>query len=162
MNKNFHRAGFSLAEIVIAIGVVVAVLIPLLALLATGLNSVRETSQEGGATNILTAVAADVRNVPRGETDSTLYEIPVWAAEGGLPLNGFIYLDEYGRILDSRNDDPAGQPDADARYVVAWTIPEPQSPAGSRVVHIRIGWPGNAPNPTGRVETLVVLARDRR
>lgn len=53
--------GFSLVECVIALGIICSALIPMLGLLPIGLNSMRNSSSQTCAINLITSIATDLR-----------------------------------------------------------------------------------------------------
>ena len=57
-----HRSGFSLVEVVLAIGIVAFCLIAVFGLLPTGLKSVKEANNEAGAANVMNLIADGLRN----------------------------------------------------------------------------------------------------
>jgi uncharacterized protein (TIGR02598 family) len=147
--KISRESGFSLVEVTMALGILTFALMVLLALLPVGLNTVQKSAQESAATNVLHAVAADIRNVPTGEQTSSLYGIPVWNASGST--SGDFFLDENG------NRAAAGTA---SNYSVYWTVRRPSAPATVPVhVHLEVAWPGDTPTPRGSIETLVTLSR---
>lgn len=145
--KPRSTTAFSLIEVTIALGIIAFAMIVIMGLLPAGMSTVRESSEESAATNILAAVAADIRNIPAGQTNTPAYGIPAWSdpvvAQGTLRV-------------DANGSEP-GSAQAPV-YAVTWTIiPPAAQSANPRYVHVRVAWPGNAPQPTGFVETLVGL-----
>jgi len=62
--RNNSKAGFSLVEVSVALGVVVFCLVTILGVLAVGVNSTHVSTAQTAATNILTAVASDIEATP--------------------------------------------------------------------------------------------------
>lgn len=78
--------GFSLVEVVLAIGVVSFALLSIMALLPLGLKTNRISAEESRAANILTAVEGDLRNSSAGTGTSLIYELPTpYKATAGPP-----------------------------------------------------------------------------
>lgn len=150
-----NKDGFSLVEITIAIGIISFALLALLGLLPTGLNTVKASADESIATNILTAVAADVRNIPEDEVVSEIYGIQVWDESAGD--SGTKFLDHNGDISWGGGDVPQN----DAGYVLQWKITRPPATSTNEpvAVHLAVLWPAQAAEEdrTGSFETLVVL-----
>jgi type II secretory pathway pseudopilin PulG len=140
--------GFSLVEVTLALGLVAFALISLLGLLPVGLNTVRESSDQRDGMNILSALDADIRNVPSGKTDSQIYGIPVWLDNGTVPPK---YLNQNGHVVPTKGE---------AFYQVTWTIYRPAANSADPLrIYLRVSWPGKAANPTGSLESLVVIAK---
>lgn len=150
MKPDLQRA-FSLVEVVLAIGITAFALIAILGLLPVGLNTMRESVDEMVATGILTAVEADLRNVPEDESNSPLYGVPVWSAASTT---------EWQRFLDRNGHPVAERQEAD--YVMVCTLYPPEEDVSDCLrIHVKVAWPGRAAVPTGSVETLVAIAQRR-
>ncbi len=164
MNRK-RRAGFSLVEVAIALGIAAFCLVALLGLLPLGLNSTRAASEETLAMNIATAVIADLKSVPNlsGTSSSSpqvskLYQL-------SLPLPGAssvptpFLVTETGKITTAANND--------ARYLVTMTMTAPPNNLSvsnqlqPTLVNIRISWPAQASlqNASGSIETFTALDR---
>jgi len=87
-------AGFSLIEVVLALGVVAFVLVALLGLLPIGLNTNRDSLEEFEAFNMLQLVAID-RQASVADKNSSLFGIPPAPASGN-PVNHSFEADRAG------------------------------------------------------------------
>ncbi len=144
--------GFSLVEITIALAIIAFGMVVLMGLLPTGLNLIKESSDESAASNILSAVSADIRNIPEGTSNTPIYKIPVWDVQA--VTSGTVRVDGNGS--SASNTPPP-------HYAVAWTITPPSSEhLNPRYVSVRVSWPANAAQPKGTVETVVGLADQAR
>jgi len=152
-----HRA-FSLVEVTLSLGVAAFCLIAVFGLLPAGLNSNKTSIEQTAATNLLTAIATDLRaapNPPPGATaqSSAQFGIQIPAGSGSV-TSGTIYVAEDWEVTHSSSG---------ARYMVSLLITPPGS--GSKqatVVHLRLTWPAAAPvtDAAGSVEGVVALNRN--
>jgi len=144
------RRGFSLIEVVTALGIATICLLTLLGLLAVGVNSNKTTIDQSIAVNIAGAVAADLRATPlitqSYNTSQTLYS-PRFRFV--LPSSSMqtIYVSDEGTPVTALN---ANLPAGTASFRV--TIQGPARPAGTSQrfaspVYILVTWPGQA-DPT--------------
>ena len=138
-------SGFSLIEVVIAIGVVSLALLPLLGLLPVGLNSNRSSTTQTGAMSLATAIAADIRTTTTGV--SPRFGIQT-AAFGGQTL----YFDETG-VLGTLQP---GKPGYKA-YVQAVAVSTTKT-----VVRVTLTWPPQAPDASilGSADVLVPVEKN--
>ncbi len=151
MNAPFTnpRRGFSLVEVVLALGVATFCLLTLLGLLAVGINSNKMTIEQSAAVNIASAVAADLRATPLSTQSYTAAEVRYSPRFGFmLPATGTglqtVYVSPDGTPLTQVN---ASLPGGTAAYRV--TIQGPLRPAGTMQrlaspVYILVTWPGEA------------------
>lgn len=152
--KTTHSTGFSLVEVTIALAIVAFGMVVLMGLLPTGLNMVKESSDESAASNILSAVSADIRNIPAGSNNTPIYNIPVWSST--QVTSGTARVDSNGS--SAMNTIPP-------HYAVVWkVIPKSSTDAYANPVYVsvRVSWPADAPQPSGSVETIVSLAKQAR
>lgn len=70
-----YSAGFSLAETVIAIGVVTFAILGLVSMLPLGLNLAHNSTEEIQAADLISAITADLRNTPSSSPESVCFEI---------------------------------------------------------------------------------------
>lgn len=78
--------GFSLIEVVIAIGIVTFCLIAILGLLPTGLKAVKNANEEAAAANVLNTIASSLRNA--NSTDGTNYSFGFAGQTNGYSVGG--------------------------------------------------------------------------
>jgi len=146
LKKSRPTGGFSLTEVTIAIGIVAFGLLVLFGLLPTGLNVVRESSDESIAVNILTSATSDISATPKEGNTSSRFSIPTKVDEDA---EGQLYFDEYGNRVDTQDE---------AIYRLRWQA-RPRN-AGTHTppnILLQVAWPAAAPNPSGLVESLIVL-----
>jgi uncharacterized protein (TIGR02598 family) len=138
--------GFSLVEVTLALGIVAFAFITLFALLPTGLRLVRESSDEGVAVNILTALAADLKNSDGVAPITQNHQIPIDRAGVGV-----AYFDESGRFLGNNSGDSA-------IYKANWSVRSRDVANGVPPgAWLKISWPAASESSTGSVETLVIF-----
>ena len=148
-----RQLGFSLVEVVTALGIAAICLLTLMGLLAVGVNSNKSTIQESIAVNIAEAVAADLRATPlitqSYTTSETRYSPRFrFVLPAGANMQT-VYVSGDGTPLTTVNTNlPAGT----AAYRV--TIQGPARPSGTEQrtaspIYILVTWPGLAdPNAT--------------
>lgn len=139
-----RESAFSLVEVTMAFGIVAFAIVVLMGLLPAGLSASREGSAEEAATEILTAVAADIGNTDPGATQSALY---------GIPTNPSTEVLKYFSAPGARVR--ANASGADFRMSISGRASENPS---LRILHVTVSWPPEATVPTGSVETLVMRA----
>jgi uncharacterized protein (TIGR02598 family) len=157
--------GFSLVEVVLALGVTIFCLIALFGLLSVGLRSNRTTIEQTGATAILSAVSADLYATPQtsppGAAATSLQfkiGIPANPVTSATPVTT-LYFPANGAL--STNASPANSA---FRLTVTPVIPG-GSNNGTRTatfLDLTVSWPAAATtaNAAGTVETFVSLNRN--
>lgn len=138
---------FSLVEVVLAIGIVAFAFVLILALLPTGLNSVKDGKLQEIATEILSAAESDLRNTPRSSSSAA------------SPIYGFLpYADSPQPATNDFNGFGILAPATNAVMRLKVT---PRSSANSRLVvwHLLVEAPPQAQSPAQIAETIVVLPR---
>jgi len=142
-----HRkiCGFTLAEVVIAVGVITFGLVGVYSLLPAGLRSFQDSKNETLATELLAVAAIDLRATPRtsGGTSHRFAFQPFLSDPGAhtIPLraNGTTAASrEEAEFLLTATPIAAGLP-----HQVPWRL--------------RVEWPARAEFPTDSVETVVML-----
>lgn len=146
-SPGFRRPGFSLVEVVLALGIASFALVTIVALLPVGLKMASESENESRAVNILSAVAADRMATPFG--------LP--SREFGFPsltntvTEGFLLVEEDGTATA---DEDA------ARYRVGYQVIPPASLSLEPYrVWLRISSPAQNTNPATFFETIVSFAQ---
>ena len=137
------KAGFSLAEVTIAIGIAAFCLIAVFGLLPAGLISNMNSTEQTGAAAIAMAINADLRAAPIASSSSTT---PLF----GIPLSSgtTLYLNEDATLQASA---------ATAKYKAVVTIGAPASGKLATPVGIKISWPAPAAIPAGSLEICTAL-----
>ena len=140
-----ERAGFSLVEVTLALGVMAICLIAVFGLLPAGLNSNQAAIQQTAASAVLTMISEDLHSTPKTANSSLRFNIPI-------PDGTILYFTENGT--------PDSQ--ANSRYRVVLTF----TPSTNRLAtngRILITWPAQQDDPSkaaGSVETFIALDRN--
>ena len=153
-----NSRGFSLVEVVIAIGILSFCLLAIFGLLPVGLSSNKASVEQSGAANIATAIVADLRATPKppSNPESPQYGLNIPPSSAASYT---LFFRKDGKIANTN-------PSSDPFYRAYVDIKEDaQSPA--TVVRFLITWPalgdtGSGPAPknfTGSFETVVALDR---
>ena len=151
---------FTLVEVTLALGIAVFCLVVIFGLLNVGLNTSSASIEQTNASNILGAVAADLRAAPTPPTNgaSTVYglQLPTNVAMGGntpAPAANPTY---------TKTLDVSGQPvttSPPGRYQLdVWTMASVNRDATR--VRLRVSWPPGATVPAGSIESVVSLDRN--
>lgn len=102
VRNNRKLRGFSLVEVILALGIATFALVILLALLPMGANRNRETTEESLTSNLLGAIVADVRNSPTNQPSALFGITPhprtvtasrtniYWLSADGLPMTSSL------------------------------------------------------------------------
>lgn len=142
------QAGFSLVEVVIAIGVASFCLVVMLGLIPAGLNTNKDSSGETAAANIVRNISSDLRATAKTSTTTSLYSISF--PSGSTPITNTFYFDE------SASTNSSNSPNSKYRATVVLTSNSP-----TITVWIGITWPAAA-SPSaapGRYETVTAIDR---
>ncbi len=155
--KNFTtnpRAGFSLVEVVIALGVTTFCVLTLMALLAVGINTDKTTVQRSLAANIADAAMADLRvtplsnqsYVPTESLYSPRFRFVLPATSTGTQT---IYVATDGTPLTAVNANLSTASLSSGAGTFRVSISGPQRPSGTAQrtaspVYILVTWPGQA------------------
>lgn len=147
------RAGFSLVEVTMALGIISMCLITLFGLIPVGMSSNRTSVDQGAAANIARMIVADLRSPAKRTSPnlaspgiSPLYGINIPAATGSGSES--FFLDSAGKKKNSA---------ADATYKAKLEFSAAVSETSS--VRVLITWPPAAQNPTNSYEVVTVLDR---
>jgi hypothetical protein len=170
-------SAFSLVELTIALGVITFCLLTIIGLLAIGISSTHSSTTQTAATNLLTAVTADLEAVPnitpsytpisaKGSVQtpggilaingSPVYGLHLPAGVTGSMLTYTFYVGENGIT----NKAPA----ASLYQVNIWITPAgtPSNPTHQETfARVLISWPAAAAyaNAQGYVENVVAINR---
>jgi uncharacterized protein (TIGR02598 family) len=138
------RSGFSLAEITLAFGIAAFCLIAVFGLMPVGVQTNRNATSQTTATNILTAVVADLRATPNTVNTSSQFAIT-------FGTNKTLYFDGSGQFTTSIG--------VDSRYQanVTWS-----GSSGLRYADLKVTWPAaaTAANANGSVEMFAAFDRN--
>ncbi|MDR0533234.1 MAG: hypothetical protein LBH01_04700 [Verrucomicrobiales bacterium] len=154
--KNYRPdKGFSLVEVVLALGVASFALLAIIGMLPVGVNTQQDSMRETIATNIGTAIINDLNQVPgesegkgTGNTKSSLYQIEVNATE-----REECFVDENGKLIAPSTARPTD-------YKVVVNLIRPASGRSATCGTVDISWPATAAKPLGSVTLFVSLDRN--
>ncbi|MEI8234658.1 MAG: hypothetical protein WCH57_08230 [Verrucomicrobiota bacterium] len=147
-----HHAGFSLAEVVAALGIATFALMTIVGLLPTSINTTRDAVQCTEAAQVASAIACDLRSSAQGASAATtgtsaIYRIPLQS--GTYPL----FLDNVGNTT-------ADATSARFRAQIVIALPPATTFTASSTIApvsyaaILLTWPAAAPvaNASGHLE----------
>lgn len=156
--RKLTRAGFSLVEISLALGIATFCLVAIFSLLAVGLRGNLESSEETVATGILSQVAADLRSCPTSSppgaaTNTAQFKIAIPAN----PVNSEISASPL-YFGDANYQGTAAE--SNSRFRVEITFLANGATNAATLALLKVAWPAAATNATGTVETLVAMDRN--
>jgi uncharacterized protein (TIGR02598 family) len=132
-----HPAGFSLVEVVVAIGIVAFGMLAVVGLLPTGLKIARNSAEQAQAANLVAALAESVRGA--STTNGTNYVYAFAEESRFYDIGGSATTLQISNLtLEGRVDDAAG------RLVAAVTITPPPNAATNGRAVISVAWPAVA------------------
>jgi len=158
--KKQFKSAFSLIELTLAIGIAAFCLITVFALLPIAVLANRNAPSQTGATNIMAAVAADLRATQKTATTSTQFGL---GFSGCTPPNSMqLYFNSEGQLVGRCDccSDTAGSQGTNPRYRVSVTYAT--SSTGLPYLDVKVTWAAAAAsaNANGAVETLSALDRN--
>jgi type II secretory pathway component PulJ len=164
MKASSRRAGFSLVEITLALGVAAFCLVAILGMLPVGLKTQQTSSQQTTANAIISQILGDLRadvRLPPGQQAKSQ------ESTAGLGLHGHwadvatpdtLYFTSDGRKTGNLN---AATPPADAVFRATITYRLPPTDTTS-LASITVSWPAaqsDLSKVAGSVETLIAVNR---
>ena len=161
--RAMFRRAFTLVEVTLALGIAVFCLVVIFGLLNVGINTGSASVEQTNATDILSAVAADLRAAPTPSIDSSGNPVaptsasPVYGltppTNGSGNVNSSLYLDATGQKVASA---------ATARYQLnIWMTAGASATRDPTLVRLMVSWPpADSAVKAGSVETLVALDRN--
>ena len=147
-----QRAGFSLVEVTLALGVAAMALIAIFSLLPIGLQINRNALDQSASTDILGTVIADIRATPKTTFQSLNFNINIPAD----PTTGLAAQTRYFDAAGARLASATG-----ARY--ALTVTFLANSAGAKAAtfaDMKIVWPPPPAAATGTSETFAAFNRN--
>lgn len=148
----FRNFGFSLVEVVLALGLVSFCLVAMLGMLPIGLSQERKSADQMQSLHALTAIASDFKNAPAGSSESPVYGLPIPSVGATSPDRATISLDE-----NFCSTQKGGGPQA---YEVSYRVEAPISSFSSHRLSLRISKStrvGAATDPlVDAVETVIL------
>lgn len=136
-----RRRGFSIVEVVLAIGVFALVVLPIVGLLGMGLSGNRSSDRLIDAANI-TAQIVSLRRAAPFHAFSTEWRFVL------PPLNTADEEPVEDSRLIAQDGSVAGSPD-DVRYACAFRIARDETQPDLYLVRVRLSWPPAAASSTG-------------
>lgn len=147
--------GFSLVEVTLALGVAAISLLAIFGLLATGTQINHTAIEQSASSDILTAVAADLRATPKTTATSLQFGITIPPNPVTATSSVTLYFNTTGQSSTSLN--------ADSRYRVVLSFLPNGGIRVATLVSLRMTWPARA-NPTtantDAAEAFVALDRN--
>ena len=142
-----QAAAFSLVELVLALGVAAFCLIAVFGLIPVGVQTNRNATSQTAATNIITAIVADLRTTPTAATSS-----PQFAITFGTDKT--LYFDASGQAATSLGPDSRYQ--VNIRWNSAFT--------GLHYADLKVTWPAPVDpattTPSGFVDLFAAFDRN--
>jgi uncharacterized protein (TIGR02598 family) len=154
-------AGFSLVEVTLSLGIAAFCLIAVFGLMPVGVQTNRNATSQTAATNIMTAVVADLRATPKTVTTSTQFAISIpdpASPADPPPCSGSqtLYFNGEGQATTSIG--------TDSRYRLIVTFV--RNSAGSiaaTYARLKVTWPAAVDpcttTPGGSLETFAAFDR---
>jgi len=152
-------AGFSLVEVVIAIGIAAFCLVTMLGLIPSGMKAVNATTEQTAATAIISEVMTDLRDTPLGSNTSPILAIqlpPNVTTNDSIDGTGTnttnFYVSESCTLYPTNTS-------LDARYGV--TLSLSNSSVFITTARVQVWWPSVAApsNAVGSVEAISAIMR---
>ncbi|XHR29650.1 MAG: Verru_Chthon cassette protein B [Chthoniobacteraceae bacterium] len=144
-----QSSGFSLVEVALAIGIAAFCLISILGLIPVGLTVAQNASSQTGAVSLISAIAADLREVSTTGTASPYFKITIPDTTGKT-----LYVDDGGQYTTDLQKLP------NARYrVEVKTVSAVSGTTGSPTMQkVVVTWPARASgNSMGMAESILAL-----
>jgi uncharacterized protein (TIGR02598 family) len=152
-----HLSGFSLVEVVVALGIVSFAVVALIGLLPAGLNAQRQAASRARCIQALSAVSDAARAIYVATNGSTNYAAPLdGLTPGAAGTTTYAFLDDGSLTNNAVTENVQG------RVFVEQFAP----PANHDLIplHISVAWPASATrsagawqNAQGSVESLVFV-----
>jgi len=152
-------AGFSLVEVVIAIGIAAFCLVTMLGLIPSGLKAVNATTEQTAATAIISEVMTDLRDTPLGSNTSPVLAIQLTtngstndSIDGAGTNTTNFYVSESCTLYPTNTS-------LDARYGV--TLSLSNSSLFITTARVQVWWPPTVPpaHAVGSVEAISAIMR---
>jgi uncharacterized protein (TIGR02598 family) len=143
-----QSSGFSLVEVALAIGIAGFCLISILGLIPVGLTVAQNASAQTGAVGLMSAIAADLREVSTTGTSSPYFKITIPDTTGKT-----LYVDDGGQYTTDLQKLPHARYRVEIKTVS--TVSGSGTPTMQKVV---VTWPAQASgNAMGMAESILAL-----
>jgi len=133
--NNTANAGFSLIEVVIAIGIFAFCIVAIIGMLPVGMNSVRSVSNENNAIHIATSIEGIWEVAPTNKSFAN-NGFPITNLYIGATNSSVFYFNEFGEQTDSTG----------ASVNMTYTVIANTTISTAYDVNMIFKWPPNAPN----------------
>jgi len=144
--RNCKTVAFSLVEVTLALGIAAFCLIAVFGLMPAGVQTNRNATSQTAATDIITAVVADLRSTPKTTNTSTQFGITFGS-------NTTLYFDSSGQAATSLGTNSR------YRFRVTWG-----GSTGLRYADVKVTWPAavdpTTTTPSGSIETFAAFDRN--
>jgi uncharacterized protein (TIGR02598 family) len=146
MKRNPWTKGFSLVEVVVAIGIAVFCLVPIFALLPVGLQTNQATFHETIAASLAGTVSTDLRATPSAIGSSPYFGLTL-PSSGSAAVTSTIYLSDTGvKLTVPSSTGPT--------YLATIVLtPSASGTMNASTARILITWPALANQANGTVPT---------
>jgi len=180
-----HFSAFSLVEVVIALGVISIAVVTLVALMSTGLQTVKNPVEQTQAINLISIIYADMKNSPATSAVSSIYGLsPLpWNQNSSGQIVGNVSAGSVNTYWVTQGlkvfSSPSSTAPASAIYritlrytrapgssMVSAATPLNSSPAPIEALVV-VSWPpapdpfatGSHPRPLGKIESYLTFPR---
>ena len=147
-----HCGGFSLVEVVIAIGIAAFCLVTMLGLIPSGMKAVNATTEQTAATAIISEVMTDLRDTPVGSNTSPILaiQLPTIGSTNDPTITN--YMSESGTVYTNSTS-------LNARYGVTCSLSN--SSMFITTARVQVWWPSTVPpaHAVGSVEAISAIMR---
>jgi len=145
-------SGFSLVEVVLAIGVFAFALVAVFALVPVGLNTSKDSIQQTESAHLISLIEADIRATPKSSNKSSIFGVTLSTNASASSTN--VFLNEDGSSVS------ASAPQ-NAKYRLTLTFPG-SSGRNAIPLYILATWPAavSASNAPGRLGVFTTLDRN--
>ena len=152
--KHQRTSAFSLVEVTLALGVAAFCLIAVFGLMPVGVQTNRNATSQTRATNIMTAVVADLRATPNTKTKSAQFTITFGTCKR-------LFFNSEGQVVASGLCNPSTTAPATARYQVNVTWSD-SGWSQLRYANVKVTWPAAATvaNASGSTEMFAAFDRN--
>jgi type II secretory pathway pseudopilin PulG len=151
-NQRMSASGFTLVEVVVALGLFVFAITVLMAVIPSGMQQVQTTSNESLAITTMEAIRDDIDLTLDSKTAKSLrYEITPPSVGNTAPMNLDFMIAENGEIASGS---------AVALLRIKGTLRRPATAADGPIhLHLRATWPAKAPvgRETGNIELVAAF-----
>ncbi|HEX4083332.1 MAG TPA: hypothetical protein VHY22_00370 [Chthoniobacteraceae bacterium] len=161
--KTTHRhriAGFTLVEVVLALGVAGFCLTTIFGLLPVGLTSNQNAANQTAAVNVATTVLSDLYATPDTSASSPRFQFSLSGSNTQTGQTVYFAGDGTTSGLAGQTAASAGGSAPWLYRATVWVTPPAANTRNATMARVLITWPALAANFTGSYETVVALNRN--